>query len=269
MSTNLSVFNFNENTAIRTTLHDNNVWFVAKDLAEALEYASPDKAYQFCKQINSANSAELNKINNLPPATKWIPESDMYRLIMRSNKAEAETFQDWVVEEVLPTIRKTGSYSSQQKPLTANEILAQSAMALVEHDKRLAATEIEVKQVAAKVAQISVDLRNGVPHGFISRKNAKSLYAKGLSQTIFEEAMTALAVPTQSYVSFGDGYSTPTFAYQEDHIPTAIAHFIRDLEQKTSCQCFSRVLNKRVNYVKIPNYGLKQLSQKTDNQQEA
>lgn len=83
------------------------------------------------------------------------------------------------------------------RPLTANEILAQSAMALVEHDRRLSATEIEVKQVAAKVAQISVDLRNGVPHGFISRKNAKSIYGKGLSQTIFEEAMTALAVPTK------------------------------------------------------------------------
>lgn len=153
------------------------------------------------------------------------------------------------------------------RPLTANEILAQSAMALVEHDKRLAATEIEVKQVAAKVAQISVDLRNGVPHGFISRKNARSIYAKGLSQTIFEEAMTALAVPTKSYVSFGESYSTPTFAYQEDHIPTAVSHFIRDLEQKSPCQCFSRVLNKRVNYVKIPNYGLKELShKKTENQ---
>jgi prophage antirepressor-like protein len=225
-----------------------------------LEYASQDKAYQLCKNINNAETALLNKINNLPPATKWIPESDVYRLIMRSNKAEAEKFQDWVVEKVLPTIRKTGGYSTQPKPLSPAEMLLAQAQLSLALENRIGANEAKVEQVAARVDQISVDLRNGVPHGFLSRKNARTLYAKGLSQAIFEEAMMALNVTKQSYVSYSDGHSTVTFAYQESHIPTAISHFIRDLEQKTPCQCFSKVLNKRVNYVKIPNYGLKDLS---------
>ena len=157
----------------------------------------------------------------------------------------------------------------QPKPLSQLEILGQSIAVLTEHDQRIKATEVKVidtqenvKRVEAKVAQISVDLRNGVPHGFISRKNAKKIYTKGLSQSIFEEAMEALQVPTQKYVSLGEGYSTPTFAYQEDHIPTAIAHFLRDLEQVSPCQCFSHVLNKRVNYIKVLNYGLKELKAK-------
>ena len=155
------------------------------------------------------------------------------------------------------------------KTLSQLEILSQSIAVLTEHDQRIKATEVKVidtqenvKRVEAKVAQISVDLRNGVPHGFISRKNAKKIYTKGLSQSIFEEVMEALQVPTQKYVSLGEGYSTPTFAYQEDHIPTAIAHFLRDLEQVSPCQCFSHVLNKRVNYIKVLNYGLKELKAK-------
>ena len=115
MSNQLKTFEFNKTTAIRTAVaSDNNVWFVAKDLAEALEYDQTANALKICKQSSSMD--ELNKINSLSPATKWIPESDVYRLIMRSNKAEAEKFQDWVVEEVLPSIRKTGSYSVQPTP---------------------------------------------------------------------------------------------------------------------------------------------------------
>lgn len=103
----LAVFNF-EQQQIRTSLLNDTVWFVAKDLAEALEYAETSKALLWCKQ--STVQGDLNKINDLHPATKWIPESDMYRLVMKSTKNEAEKFQDWVCEDVLPTIRKTGKY---------------------------------------------------------------------------------------------------------------------------------------------------------------
>lgn len=46
----------------------------------------------------------------------FIPESDLYRLIMRSQLPNAEKFSDWVCEEVLPSIRQTGSYSIEKKP---------------------------------------------------------------------------------------------------------------------------------------------------------
>lgn len=47
----------------------------------------------------------------IPQGVTLIRESDVYRLVMRSKLESAERFQDWVVEEVLPTIRATGSYS--------------------------------------------------------------------------------------------------------------------------------------------------------------
>ena len=68
-----------------------------------------------CKQ--STVLGDVNKISNLHPSTKWIPESDLYRCIMRSNKSEAEPFQDWVTGQVLPSIRKTGNYTHNQQSL--------------------------------------------------------------------------------------------------------------------------------------------------------
>lgn len=51
----------------------------------------------------------MDQALTLDPQTKLIPESDVYRLVMRSKLPSAERFQDWVVEEVLPTLRQNSS----------------------------------------------------------------------------------------------------------------------------------------------------------------
>jgi hypothetical protein len=144
------------------------------------------------------------------------------------------------------------------KPASTAEMILGLAQVSVELERKVIDTQVNVKRIEARVDQMSVDLRNGVPHGFISRKNARSMYASGLSLRVFEDAMIQMNIPKQSYVSVGDGYSTVTYAYQEDRIPTAISHFVRDLEQVTKRKCFSRILNRRVDFEKTPQYGLKQ-----------
>lgn len=95
---------------IRVVDHDGNPWFVARDVATILGYVNTNKTInKFCKRSTSLK--ELTGVPNRYPlqiTTKLIPESDLYRLIMRSDMPEAERFQDWVCEEVLPTIRRTG-----------------------------------------------------------------------------------------------------------------------------------------------------------------
>ncbi len=95
---------------IRVIDQEGNPWFIGKDVATLLGYSNPPKAIKdHCK--NSISFRNITKVNDsftLHPATKLIPESDLYRLIMRSDMEEAERFQDWVCEEILPTIRKTG-----------------------------------------------------------------------------------------------------------------------------------------------------------------
>ncbi|MGB4497247.1 MAG: hypothetical protein WBI40_00990 [Methylococcaceae bacterium] len=146
---------------------------------------------------------------------------------------------------------------TQPKPLSPAEMFLEQAKLSVEFEKRISSNEIKVNRVEAKIEQISVDLRNGVPRGFISRANALKMYSQGLSKEVFEKALTAYEVPTKHYVHYADGHSTPTFAYQEDRIVTVINHFIRELVQETKCQCYSKLLNKRVNYKKPVLYGLK------------
>ena len=91
---------------IRTIVKDGEPWFVAFDVAKTLGYEKPNNAINtHCKKANKISYPETGQQLNI------IPESDLYRLITRSKLPSAEKFGDWVFEEVLPTIRKTGSYS--------------------------------------------------------------------------------------------------------------------------------------------------------------
>jgi len=91
-------------------------WFVAKDVAAALGYVNTAQAVrEVCKSTKSLS--ELRKTgkvissSTLHPQSKLIPEGDIYKLTMASTLPSAEKFKDWVCNEVLPSIRKTGSYS--------------------------------------------------------------------------------------------------------------------------------------------------------------
>ena len=157
MDNKLQIFNFNNSNLIRTAILNNNIFFVAKDMAEALEYPESKNALRLCKNINTSPSGELNKINDLAPATKWIGESDLYRLIMKSTKPEAEKFQDWICEEVIPAIRKTGSYSIQPKELTRLEILTMA----IEAEKKVLLLESKIEEDKPKV-ELANDLLDSI-----------------------------------------------------------------------------------------------------------
>ena len=72
---------------------------------EALGYKNPNEALrEHCKGVSEILTPTAGGRQNM----KYITEADVYRLVMRSKLPEAEQFQDWVCEEVLPRIRKTG-----------------------------------------------------------------------------------------------------------------------------------------------------------------
>ena len=132
-------------------------WFVAKDVAETLGYTDTDQAIRtHCKATKTYPVNSTGQVRNV----KIIPERDVYRLVMRSKLEGAEKFEEWVVGEVLPAIRKTGSYSSQPKPMTQIEVLLASVQMLADVEKRLVATEEQSKQVQGAVAAIKSDLED-------------------------------------------------------------------------------------------------------------
>lgn len=103
----LTVFQFDD-AQIRTIIRNGDPWFVAKDVAEALGYAKPENAVKsHCKRTDTCPLDSGGQIRHM----KIIPEGDVFRLIVKSQLPSAEKFEAWVMDEVLPSIRKTGSYS--------------------------------------------------------------------------------------------------------------------------------------------------------------
>ena len=96
---------------VRTVWHEGNIWFVAKDVAECLGFTHPQSAIiDHCNHAKVLKGGETPLLTSSPRGINIIPESDVYRLVMRSKLPAAEQFQTWVCEEVLPAIRKTGGY---------------------------------------------------------------------------------------------------------------------------------------------------------------
>ena len=121
-------------SSIRIIIIDGKEYFIAKDVAKILGYKrSADAISQHCK--NSMSFQQILEIGKSPTLdlqlilgnswkqTKVIPESDVWRLIIKSTMPEAEKIEKWIMEDVLPSIRKTGSYSiSQNSTIPKSEI---------------------------------------------------------------------------------------------------------------------------------------------------
>lgn len=106
---NLAVFNFKENQVRIVLDAQGNPLFVATDVATALGYKRPnDAVQQFCN--GAVNHRIVKDSLNRNQKVRVIYEPDVYRLIFGSKLESAITFQNWVFDEVLPTIRKTGEY---------------------------------------------------------------------------------------------------------------------------------------------------------------
>lgn len=109
---------------IRFVEVDGKPYAVGKDIAEALGYKRPSDAIaQHCKYTVKHRIVDNTGFEQ---PMNIIPESDVYRLIIKSKLPSAEKFETWVMDEVLPTIRKTGSYSlsnTNNLPMEVNQLL--------------------------------------------------------------------------------------------------------------------------------------------------
>ena len=96
---------------IRTITINGEPWFIASDVAKALGYSDTAKAIRtHCKGVAEMDTPTNGGVQKM----KIITEGDMYRLIMKSKLPSAEKFEEWVCDEILPSIRKTGGYVSNE-----------------------------------------------------------------------------------------------------------------------------------------------------------
>lgn len=113
---NIQIFDNPDFGTVRTLDNDGVVLFCATDVAKALGYSNPyDAISRHCKGVVkregvSQTTNQHGTTTNQTVEMSFIPESDLYRLVFSSKLPTAEKFTDWVTSEVLPQIRKTGSY---------------------------------------------------------------------------------------------------------------------------------------------------------------
>lgn len=117
----LQIFNSEEFGEIRTTVINDEPWFVGKDIANALGYKNTKDA--LAKHIENCDKM-MGSQNATPSITDsigrtqyptWINESGLYALIFGSKLESAKKFKQWVTSDVLPTIRKTGGYVNNEE----------------------------------------------------------------------------------------------------------------------------------------------------------
>lgn len=145
----VEVFSF-ETKEVRTIVYDDEVWFVGKDVATTLGYKKPENAIATHVDDDDKTTTLIQGSgSNYKSKTTLVNESGLYSLIFGSKLTSAKRFKKWVTSEVLPSIRKNGSY--QSKPMTAMETLQLQSKAILETNERLTSVEddvIELKENA-------------------------------------------------------------------------------------------------------------------------
>ena len=222
---NLQIFNSAEFGEIRTVTVNGEPWFVGKDVAEALGFTNPRDAIATHVFDEDKGVETIDTLGGRQKMTV-IGESGLYALVFGSRLESAKRFKHWVTSEVLPTIRRTGTYNI---PGTYKEALIQ-LVAQVEENEKLALENSELKPKAEFFDAVA-DSKTA----FSMQEVAKVLAIKGYGRNnLFEflrneEILDRYNVPYQRYVDCGwfrvieqkymkDGepcVSTKTLVYQK------------------------------------------------------
>ena len=129
----LQIFNSGEFGEIRTVTIDNEPWFIGKDVATALGYKNTADAIGKHVDVDDKLLSQI-AIAGQRRDVAVINESGVYALIFGSKLESAKRFKHWVTAEVLPSIRKTGSY---QKPMSIAEQIQLLALGNQNHEERI------------------------------------------------------------------------------------------------------------------------------------
>lgn len=175
----IKLFTNKEFGEIRTMNIDEEPWFVGKDVAESLGYSNASKAVSTHvgeeDRILKVLEADSQNGNVVKTQTALINESGLYALIFGSKLESAKRFKHWVTSEVLPAIRKTGSY---QKPMSPVEMMRIQLGMIDDHEGRI--TDLEQNMTIDYGQQMSLgDIVNRVVVDSLGGKDSNAYHEIG------------------------------------------------------------------------------------------
>lgn len=185
----IKIFNNPDFGEIRTVVIDGEPWFVGKDVAAALGYEKERNALQ--KHVDADDALKRGVLTNggMQEMTV-INESGLYSLIFGSKLDSAKKFKKWVTSEVLPSIRKTGSYGV---PHTIPEQIQLLAQGNVELNKRVDGIQAEVENIKSDLPILPLEAyeiektvrRKGVE--VLGGKKSQAYNDRGLRQKLYND----------------------------------------------------------------------------------
>lgn len=212
----IQVWNY-ESSEIRTVQINGEPWFVLSDVCKVLELSSPHKV---AERLDGDEKGR-NQIPTLGGVQEMavVNESGLYTVILRSDKPQAKPFRKWVTSVVLPSIRKTGSYSVQQP--NAFENLSPQLQVLIQMETRQ-------KQIEARQAEQATALAG------LEQKIQNTCEVIALDKTAWrkdsEHLINKIARAT------GEGYGGIRLVYEEIY---------RSIESRAGVSLNTRLTNKR------------------------
>lgn len=193
----ITIFNNPEFGDVRTIMIDGEPWFVAKDISETLGYS---KTFNMMKRIDEEDKRNISssileeQVNNQSYTIGIINESGLYNSIFGSKVSSAKKFRKWVTSEVLPQLRKTGSYGIPKLPQTPMELLELHYEAIKQVDSKVDSLEARFNDFEQSLPLLPEDAE-GVSKEVKKRvievlggKESNAYHDKSLSQKVFMDA---------------------------------------------------------------------------------
>lgn len=170
----MKIFSNPEFGDIRTEIINGEPWFCLSDICKALELEQVSRVKTRLNLNGVTTSKVIDSMGRNQEAT-FVNEANLYKTIFQSRKESAERFTDWVTSEVLPSIRKTGSYQ-QVPPLTAAEQIQLIAKGCVELTQQVATLGAEVTELKTDMPLYGCEIDEVQQH--VKRKGVQCLGGK-------------------------------------------------------------------------------------------
>lgn len=211
----IQVWNY-ESSEVRTVQVNGEPWFVLSDVCKVLELSTPARVAERLEKDEVSQTHTIDRMGR-EQKTTIINESGLYTVILRSDKPQAKPFRKWVTSEVLPSIRKHGSYSVQSQFAD----LSPQLQVLIQMETRQ-------KQIEARQAEQATALAG------LEQKLQNTCEVIALDKTAWrkdsEHLINKIARAT------GDGYGGIRLVYEEIY---------RSIESRAGVSLNTRLINKR------------------------
>lgn len=230
----LQIFSNSEFGEIRTITKDNETYFVGKDVAKALGFTNPRDAIATHVFDEDKGVDTIDTLGGKQSMTV-INESGVYALVFGSRLESAKRFKHWVTSEVLPLIRKTGSYS---KPLTTSEqirLLAQGNTELTERvdkvEDKIISIEEETPLYGCEIEEVQKHVRKkGIE--VLGRKDSNAYKDGGIRGSVYSDIYKQLKREfgcVATYKSIKRKYLADVHEFIDTYLlPIALAEVVHD-----------------------------------------